>query len=169
MRTDVNVEGTKGKSVTEGLPGGFTYFLRDGDAIKIGYSEKPKARISTLQTGSARTFEVLAVVPSFIAEEYETQQKFLHLRIRRDREWFRAEPELLNFIAALPGKKQLAPPQQADMTTRAGIASEILGLIRREKNPEQKMRLGHLRQMVLNKISGKIVEDVMLKIQQNRC
>lgn len=78
------------------LPRGFTYFVRDGDMVKIGSSMRPQDRISTLQTGSSRPLEVLAIVSQEIADEFGTHQLFAHLRVRG--EWFRADRELLYFI-----------------------------------------------------------------------
>lgn len=95
----VNVSGNEAGSVTEGLPKGFTYFVRDGDVIKIGSSAQPKRRIYALQTGIARPLEVLAVVDMDIADEFTTHEQFAHLRVRG--EWFRAEADLLQFIETI--------------------------------------------------------------------
>jgi len=81
------------------LENGFTYFVRDGDVIKIGYSAHPARRINTLQSGIARPLEVLAVVGMEIADEFSLHQQFAHLRVRG--EWFRAEPELIEFIESI--------------------------------------------------------------------
>jgi Meiotically Up-regulated Gene 113 (MUG113) protein len=88
---------------------GYTYFIRDGDAIKIGSSMRPKDRIDSIQTGSSRQIETLAIVPIAIVGEFETHQKFAHLRIRG--EWFRVDPELLAFIESLPSGPTLEQPR----------------------------------------------------------
>ncbi len=103
----MNTHGTDGDSVTVGLPKGFTYFVRDGDMIKIGSSMRPEDRISGLQTASARALEVLAIVSMEVADEFETHQLFAHLRVRG--EWFRAESELLSYISTL--KTEPAKPR----------------------------------------------------------
>lgn len=90
-----------------GLPKGFTYFVRDGDMIKIGSSMRPADRISNLQTGSSRPLEVLAVVSQEIADEFGTHQLFDHLRVRG--EWFRADQELLYFIEGVKAAAAALP------------------------------------------------------------
>lgn len=95
-RTSEKIDTPVARGGSRGVPDGFTYFVRDGDAIKIGFSDRPKKRIKSLATGSPRELEVLAVVPASVADEFNTHQKFAHLRIRG--EWFRSDPELLDFI-----------------------------------------------------------------------
>lgn len=75
---------------------GVTYFIRAGDAIKIGSAAHFKRRLHALQTAHEKPLEVLAVVPASLADEFRTHQLFAHLRIRG--EWFRADQELLHFI-----------------------------------------------------------------------
>lgn len=75
---------------------GCVYFIRVGDAIKIGFAENFKRRLGTLQTSHEIPLEVLAVISSASINEYETHQRFAHLRTRG--EWFRAEQELIQFI-----------------------------------------------------------------------
>lgn len=75
---------------------GWTYFLRDGDEIKIGFTTRPRHRMRE-HARAIPGVKVLAIVPSQVAGEYETHQRFDHLRID-DLERFRAEPELLDFI-----------------------------------------------------------------------
>lgn len=99
MTNIVNIQGTEAGSVTEALPKGFTYFVRDGDVIKIGSSMRPEERIAGLQTGNGRLLEVMAIVPMEIADEFATHQRFAHLRVRG--EWFRAEADLLRFISGI--------------------------------------------------------------------
>ena len=88
---------------------GWTYFVRDGEFIKIGSSMRPRERIGMLQTGSSRPLEILAVVPMEVADEFATHQRFAHLRARG--EWFRAEPDLLEFISGLERSTTDPQPQ----------------------------------------------------------
>lgn len=73
-----------------------TYFIAiEGvDAIKIGQSVDPKERCQQLQAGSPLVLSVIAT--SKTLSESATQERFDHLKIHR--EWYRAEPELLDFI-----------------------------------------------------------------------
>lgn len=87
---------------------GYTYFVRDGDAIKIGSSMRPKHRLDTLQTGTARELTILAVVSQDVADEFGTHRQFADLRIRG--EWFRADPRLLKFIEGLPDNRRALQP-----------------------------------------------------------
>jgi hypothetical protein len=116
----VNVSGNEAGSVTEELPKGFTYFVRDGDVIKIGSSAQPKRRLYALQTGIARPLDVLAVVDMDIADEFTTHQQFAHLRVRG--EWFRAEADLLQFIERIKAhhavKALAAKPEPTAMAKR---------------------------------------------------
>lgn len=75
---------------------GSTYFVRAGEAIKIGSATNFKSRLHGLQTGQVEQLEVLAVVPASLVDEFKAHQLFAHLRIRG--EWFRNDPELLYFI-----------------------------------------------------------------------
>jgi hypothetical protein len=92
----MNEAGNEAGSVTVVLPGGWTYFLLDGDEIKIGFSIRPKHRIRQHMRTMPDLY-TLAIVPSFLAGEYETHQRFDHLRVGNG-ERFRAEPELVEFI-----------------------------------------------------------------------
>ena len=79
---------------------GWTYFIRHGDLIKIGFSIRPERRIAQIaSTDKLPNLATLAIVPADIAGEYETHQRFAHLR--EHGEWFRAEPDLLGFIAGM--------------------------------------------------------------------
>jgi hypothetical protein len=80
---------------------GYTYFVRNGEAIKIGHTALPKARMMDLQIASPEPLNILAIVSNTIIKEADAHRKFAHLRIRG--EWFRAESELLEFIATVKG------------------------------------------------------------------
>ncbi len=80
----------------------WVYFLRAGTdgAIKIGVTETIEARMAQLQTGSAERLHLLAIMRG--DEKIERQ---LHARFAGHRmmgEWFRAVPELLEFVASIP-------------------------------------------------------------------
>jgi hypothetical protein len=73
------------------------YFVRQGDYIKIGVSIDVPARVRGLQTSSPTPLELLAVLPGKEPEEKSLHVRFSHLRASG--EWFRAAPELLDYIA----------------------------------------------------------------------
>jgi len=70
------------------------YFMRYRDRVKIGYSIEPQTRIKAHPYD-----EVLAIVPGGTADEKRYHRKFAHLR--ENGEWFRAEPELLEYARSL--------------------------------------------------------------------
>lgn len=132
MTKTKNIHETDGGSVTEELPDpfGFTYFVRDEDRIKIGFTIHPTKRMSSLQTGNYRELETLLVAPSYMAEEIETHQRFAHLRERG--EWFRAEPDLLAFIEDLRVKAAPAMAQVGVLQEQLSALDSKLRLSRDE-------------------------------------
>lgn len=96
-----------------GSPGvhGWTYFLLHKGKVKIGFSERPRHRISYHRRGRPG-LKVLAVVPSSVAGEFETHQRFADLRADDGTEWFRSNPKLRAFIRRVKkaGAKIAAPP-----------------------------------------------------------
>lgn len=85
-----------------------TYFIREGTdgPIKIGKSNNPEKRMRGFQTHHAKRLQLLATTKAY--EEGELHRRFAHLRLAG--EWFRAEPELLDFIATLPSPALLGNP-----------------------------------------------------------
>lgn len=97
---------------------GFVYFVSDGRAIKIGFSERPDKRLTGLQVNTPNTLTILATVPAAVMDELSVQRRFEHLRVRG--EWFRMEPELLEFIEAVKQRKDLnVPPTVHDLRRAA--------------------------------------------------
>ena len=77
------------------------YFVRYRDRIKIGYSIDPRDRIKAHPVD-----EILAVVPGGRAAERAFHLQWAHLR--ENGEWFRAEPELLEYARSLADEDVLA-------------------------------------------------------------
>lgn len=76
---------------------GFVYFMRFGDLIKIGWSRTPQRR-----EGQLKPDAVLHVQPGTRQDESRLHAAFDDLLVPDlGREYFRAEPALLDFIAAL--------------------------------------------------------------------
>lgn len=65
---------------------GFVYFLKAGDAVKIGFSANPFGRAAAIKTGMNRKIEAIAAVRGTLASE-----QLMHKRLaayRRAGEWF---------------------------------------------------------------------------------
>lgn len=76
--------------------GPLVYFIRISDMIKIGYSGNLRERVAGLGVTMA---QVIGVEPGDPDREAELHRQFAHLR--EFGEWFRAEPELLTYVATL--------------------------------------------------------------------
>lgn len=97
---------------------GWVYFIKADGAIKIGFSIHPKRRVLDLQTSHHVELELLAWVSTSILTERQAHEKFDHLKIRG--EWFRAEPDLIEFIAGLePSKAEVVEIIPAPILTPA--------------------------------------------------
>jgi len=73
---------------------GVVYFMRFGDRIKIGFTGNLQQRLVDVPHD-----ELLLTMPGTMADEKRCHAAFAHLR--ETGEWFRAEPDLLDFIADL--------------------------------------------------------------------
>lgn len=109
MENPMNTHGTDDDSLTVVLPE-WTYFIRDAEGIKIGRSMSPQARMRDLQAGNGSKMELLLAVPYSQLSEPDAHRKFKHLRTHR--EWFRPEPELLQFIESLKPKPRPLSPHE---------------------------------------------------------
>jgi hypothetical protein len=81
--------------------GEVVYFIRGGDAVKIGRTVNVAARLRALATASAVPLELLADVPGGRELEAQLHRGWQHLHIRG--EWFEADEELLRFIREQAG------------------------------------------------------------------
>lgn len=72
------------------------YYLRYADRVKIGTSRQPRQRLAVIWHD-----ELLAFERGGRALEQERHRRFAHLR--EGGEWFRADSELLEHIAAVSG------------------------------------------------------------------
>lgn len=73
---------------------GFVYFLRFHERVKIGFTTDIRGRFKAIPHD-----EVLGWVPGTRLDERRCHEAFAHLR--ETGEWFRAEPDLLGFIAGV--------------------------------------------------------------------
>jgi len=83
---------------------GFVYFVRCGNAVKIGFSRDPRLRFSRLQLPE---FAVLGIHPGTFADENCLHKIFSNQRIRG--EWFTQSEKLL-----LAAAKGLTEPLRAE-------------------------------------------------------
>lgn len=86
----------------------WTYFIRGPEGIKIGKSRNPKERRRGLQLAHATELKIIIAVPASIISEAAAHERFQHLKMSG--EWFRAEPELLDFIETLRDPAEIEPP-----------------------------------------------------------
>jgi Meiotically up-regulated gene 113 len=78
------------------------YFLKNGDAVKIGYTENYSQRLQQLQTGSPHQLEFLGTMEGSIEDETALHARFNGIRIRG--EWFRLNRALMRFIVLNTGQ-----------------------------------------------------------------
>lgn len=77
---------------------GYVYFIQSGASdgpVKIGWTRKPRTRLSALRTGNPEPLTLLAAVPGSKAMERRLHRELSYYRIRRTGEWFVSCHELL--------------------------------------------------------------------------
>lgn len=106
-------QGVPGVPLTT-LPDGliFLYFVRVQDFIKIGVSRRWKRRINNINTASPFPVDVLLVEIARPDDEIHVHRKFRHLRQRG--EWFRAEADLLAYVEARVGERDVSERDDFD-------------------------------------------------------
>jgi hypothetical protein len=100
------------------------YFLRAGDAIKIGRTKNLARRLRALATGSAAPLELLAAVPGGRDLEAQLHRRWRHLHLRG--EWFRADDALVRSARALAVGP--APPTPAEAAPAAELRRVLAAL-----------------------------------------
>ena len=70
----------------------YLYFMRCGDAIKIGVSSSPEDRARELQTGAPGKVEFVAIIARAGGRESECHKRLSHLHLYG--EWFRYTDEV---------------------------------------------------------------------------
>jgi Meiotically up-regulated gene 113 len=91
----------RSKSAKDGYVDSLVYFVQGKNTknIKIGFSRDPTSRIATLQCGSSEELVPLKWIRGGKPLEKELHEKFSHLRLHG--EWFRSDPELIDYIGNL--------------------------------------------------------------------
>jgi hypothetical protein len=74
------------------------YFARFIDAIKIGYTENPKTRISALQVGASEQLECMLLINGNRTDEHRLHEMFSELSTKSTGEWFYFKEPIANFI-----------------------------------------------------------------------
>lgn len=72
------------------------YFITDGEAIKIGKANNPRARLSSLQTSHHKPLYIIAAIPGDEMLERQLHRTFGEFRIRG--EWFKDCAEIRAFV-----------------------------------------------------------------------
>ena len=83
---------------------GFIYFIQEEETgrIKIGFSEKhPKGRLQDFQTGNSNKLNLIGYIEGTYEDETILHQEFSEERIRKDNEWFKSSPRLIERIKKL--------------------------------------------------------------------
>lgn len=75
------------------------YFIKQGDYVKIGFTNRFKTRLSQLQVSSPIKLEVLAIIDGDKNDEQKFHEQFKH--IASNGEWFMQCDELKSFIDLL--------------------------------------------------------------------
>lgn len=89
------------------------------NAVKIGYSADPAARLGGLQTSSPDRLRLLGVCPGDRNDEAALHERFAHLHLRG--EWFRDGPELREAL-----KDICAGHKLFGRCPRCGVAAQAL-------------------------------------------
>jgi hypothetical protein len=89
---------------------GYVYAIAAGDLVKIGWSAKPSARFSKIQSDSGLPCRMLGYVAGGKDAEADLHARFAAHHARG--EWFRRGPEVESFIASLPPEPSKGPRLQ---------------------------------------------------------
>jgi hypothetical protein len=79
---------------------GYVYFLRMGDALKIGFSRNVGTRLRSIQTACPEPAEIVKIIPGT-----DQTERYFHAHFAAHRlsgEWFRLDGELAAFVARRP-------------------------------------------------------------------
>lgn len=77
----------------------YLYFIACGDAVKIGISDNPEARLKELQTGAPARMRIIAKFEQRGQDEATLHNQLAHLHLYG--EWFRHTSEIDDLIKSL--------------------------------------------------------------------
>ena len=115
--------------------GEVVYFVRAGDAVKIGRTTNLAGRLKALATASAVPLELLAAVPGGRQEEARQHRWWRHLHPRG--EWFRADEALVRYA-----REQAAGRPAPEPDPRARARAEELRRVLAALGPADWAALG---------------------------
>lgn len=75
---------------------GHVYFMKAGNAVKIGRSTNLRSRFKSLQTGSADAARIVKILPGGKRREKEFHKRFAEYRLRG--EWFDLRGTLAKYL-----------------------------------------------------------------------
>src|SRR5262245_20438799 len=111
------------------------YFIRAGDAIKIGVTRDVERRLRALATGSAVPLELLPTLPGGRRLEKKLHQRCRRFHVRG--EWFKADEALLRHI-----REQAAGGPAPDQDPRGLEQIAQLGRVLAALGPDDLTALG---------------------------
>lgn len=92
----------------------YVYFIKHGDAVKIGFARDVKKRVGEIQVGCSQKVELLGVCRGSMKTEKRFHQRLASDRIRG--EWFSMSPAVERTIQFLGIYKEPTPVQVDEMT-----------------------------------------------------
>jgi len=147
-RTDSKIDTPLTQGCSRDVPEsrfGWVYFIRAGDAIKIGHSTRLTARLKALQTGTHHSLVLLAKAPGAVQLEREYHDRFRRWHIQG--EWFKASRPLLYEIDQINGTSPrfVIRPPRPDFSPEARAHLKVLRSMQRGNvDPVTSLRLGLL-------------------------
>jgi hypothetical protein len=111
---------------------GWVYFVRNGKAIKIGFTTDLDQRLKRLQTASSSTLELLGAVAGTLEDEQNLHRRFANLQIRG--EWFRGHTSLMAYIreaTKAPEPAEVSEPAEPAKPLPPETSAVISGLLKR--------------------------------------
>jgi hypothetical protein len=119
---------------------------REVGRVKIGFSNDPFGRFSKLQSDSPVALEIEHLFAGGVEDEAELHVRFALHRVRG--EWFSLAPEIVEWMATLPG---VVRPERAtpvtDLSAAVGISASYSSMILSGKQrPSRPLAIHILRQ-----------------------
>ena len=141
------------------------YFIKQGDYVKIGFTNRFKTRLSQLQISSPIKLEVLAIIDGDKSDEQKFHEQFKH--ISSNGEWFMQCDELKSFIDLLDTSLMWKYGYLDNSISPIGIIKQT----RLEKNlsmEELAQRIGVTKQSILDMerrdAQGRITINALSKV-----
>jgi DNA-binding XRE family transcriptional regulator len=141
------------------------YFIKQGDYVKIGFTNRFKTRLSQLQISSPIKLEVLAIIDGDKSDEQKFHEQFKH--ISSNGEWFMQCDELKSFIDLLDTSLMWKYGYLDNAISTIGIIKQT----RLEKNlsmEELAQRIGVTKQSILDMerrdAQGRITINALSKV-----